>query len=81
MIDIEEKVCIYMVKLIDALEILPCDRNFKIIDYDSKAILYSGDYIFMPMEIFIKLADKEVILIDTAKHDDNFEITIVNEWQ
>ena len=68
-----------MVKLIDALKVLPCDRNLKIIDYDSEDVLYNGNYTFMPIEILIKLSDKEVILIDTTKQDDNFEIIIINE--
>lgn len=68
-----------MVKLIDVLKVLPCDRNLKIIDYDNEEILYNGNYTFMPIETLIKLSDKEVILIDTTKQDDNFEIIIINE--
>lgn len=69
-----------MVKLIDVLKVLPCDRNLKIIDYDSEETLYNGNYTFMPIETLIKLSDKEVILIDTTKQDDNFEIIIINEY-
>lgn len=68
-----------MVKLIDVLKVLPCDRNLKIIDYDNEEILYNGNYTFMPIETLIKLSDKGVILIDTTKNDDNFEIIIINE--
>ena len=42
-----------MVKLIDALKVLPCDRNLKIIDYYSEDTLYNGNNLNVPSNIVI----------------------------
>ena len=66
-----------MVKLIDALKVLPCNRNLRIIDYDSGVTLYNGNYTFMPIETLIKLSDKEVLLVNTTETGSDMYIYVL----